>query len=392
MTKPLLVSNNDAEYLTVSYYDNNDSVKRAFLDSQWKKFSRHDPAMGQTYEIWCRMTNPQMEVVVDRLMPSGSLSGLYRIETFIPAIHAESKRTIFTITLNVNSVDGNEQEETSIAVLDLSDKNDIWYPLGEFQLDPSSHPLVGKVRQYDLSLEDPQVEISFAPIRWIPLFPLPGKRNRYDSPVGTVNERNGVFPTGRVAFGKCPIWAGQWFDINPFLNWYIYGYHTGADLNLPGSSGADQGKEIYCVGDGIVSYAGRAGSWGNIIVIEHPEAKVTLPNGETKHQTVYSRYGHVDDRILVKAGQIVKRGLHIGHIGLPANQISGWHLHFDVCYSDLLKRRPAHWPNMDTIRSLRLASDERRNSRGYNSAKAAIMREVVNNYVDPLQFIRENHA
>ena len=45
---------------------------------------------------------------------------------------------------------------------------------------------------------------------------------------------------------------------------------------------------------------------------------------------------------------------------------------------------------MDTIRSLRYAGD-RRDTRAYKSSQAAIMREVLNNYIDPLLFIRENH-
>ena len=77
-------------------------------------------------------------------------------------------------------------------------------------------------------------------------------------------------------------------------------------LNLPGSSGADKGKEIYSIGEGFVTYAGRAGTWGNIIVIEHPEAKLILPDGQTGRQTVFSRYGHVDSRILVNKGQSCK--------------------------------------------------------------------------------------
>jgi murein DD-endopeptidase MepM/ murein hydrolase activator NlpD len=184
--------------------------------------------------------------------------------------------------------------------------------------------------------------------------------------------------------------VGAWFDANPFLNWYTYGYHTGADLNLPGSSAADKGKEIYSIGDGVVTYAGRAGTWGNIIVIEHQNALVTLPNGQRRRQVVYSRYGHVDDHILVKKGQSLKRGQNIGYIGLAANAVAGWHLHFDICYTDLLLRRPAHWPNMDTIRALRWSNRDPE-SRGYRSAQSAVLREVINNYLDPLRFIMENH-
>jgi murein DD-endopeptidase MepM/ murein hydrolase activator NlpD len=390
MGNPVIILNGDEQYFVVTYYDNNDAVRRSFLESQWKTFNRHDPAMNQSYQIWCRPTNPNMEVVVDHLFPQKSIAGKYRIETFIPAIHAESRQVIFNVTHAVNLDSGQPQEETTMAVVDMAGKNDVWQSLGEFELNPAIHPLIGKVRQYDLSLEEPPVETAYGPVRWVPLFVDPGKRNRFDAPVGTKDDRDGVFPSGKAAYSKYPVWVGAWFDANPFLNWYTYGYHTGADLNLPGSSGADKGKEIYSVGDGKVTFAGRAGTWGNIIVIEHENALVTLPDGRRRRQVVYSRYGHVDDRILVNKGQSVKRGQNIGFIGLPANAVAGWHLHFDVCYTDMLLRRPAHWPNMDTIRALRWSNRDR-DSRGYNGAKSSVMREVLDNYVDPLRFIEENH-
>jgi murein DD-endopeptidase MepM/ murein hydrolase activator NlpD len=254
------------------------------------------------------------------------------------------------------------------------------------------------VRQYDLSLEDPPVKASYGPVRWVPLFSVPDDvpvpvvgEARFDSPVGSDAERAGAFATGAVAFGRYPIWAGAWFDFNPYLSWYSYGYHTGADLNLPGGSAADKGKPIYAVGDGLVTYAGDAGSWGNIVVVEHPEALVSLPSGGLQVQKVYTRYGHVDDNIQVKKGQVVTKGQKIAFVGLPAGQTTGWHLHFDVSYSDLLKSRPAHWPNMSTIRALQKANVKPSSAR-FKKAQAAVMREVVKHYVDPLRFIKDNHS
>ena len=54
-----------------------------------------------------------------------------------------------------------------------------------------------------------------------------------------------------------------------------------------------------------MTYAGNAGSWGRIIVIEHPEALVTHPDGHIERQKVYSRYGHMDENLLVKTGDVV---------------------------------------------------------------------------------------
>lgn len=390
MSQPIYVLNDDKKYFIVNYHTSEDTTRRSYLENQWRRFNRYDPALQETYKIWCRQTNPQMEVTVDRFLPANSLAGRYRIEIFIPAKYSNTRKAIFTITNNIHSENGQNQEENSMVLVDMLDLKDVWHPLGEFYLDPKLDTSIGRVRQYDLSLEDPPVEASYGPVRWVPLFSTPGKKIRYDSPVGTSAERNGPFPSGRVIFGRYPLWAGNWFDVNPFLNWYTYGYHTGADLNLPGSSQADAGKEIYTIADGEVIFAGRAGSWGNIIVIEHESALVTLPDGRTRRQLVYSRYGHVDDRILVRTGQAVKRGTQIGFIGLAANAVAGWHLHFDICYTDLLKKRPSHWPNMNTIQALRMYNHEN-DSRAVTSSQLGIMKEVLNNYVDPFRFLSDNH-
>lgn len=389
MTKAFYVLSHEDQNFAIQYHVE-DIAKQALLKSQWKTFKCYDPALAQTYDILCRPTNPNLEVTVDWYLPAGAPAGPYRIEIFVPAKHSNSKRVIFTVTHHINYIDTSAQEEYSYAMVDMSQLSDVWYSLGEFHLDPSLGREIGKVRQYDLSIEDPPAEASYGPVRWVPLFSLPGKKTRFDAPVGSPEERVAPFPSGRVMFGKFPVWVGRWYDANPFLSWYTYGYHTGADLNLPGSSEADRGREIYSIGDGIVTFAGRAGSWGNIIVISHREAKVTLPDGSQRKQTVFSRYGHVDNRILVRAGQPVKRGQLIGYIGLAANAVSGSHLHFDICYTDLLAKRPAHWPNMDIIRALRWRGSSQE-ARSYQSAQMNIKKEVLNNYLDPLIFLKENH-
>ena len=390
MTKSIVILNDDTSNFKINYNETDDKVSRTDLEAQWKSFNRYDPALAQTYKILMRYTTPSMDISVDHFLPPNSTPGRYRIETFIPAIHSNSRKVIFAVTHRARQVNDHIEEDHEMVFVDTTEHNDVWFPLGEFYLDTHVSPNVGRVRQYCLSLEDPPVEVSFGPVRYVPLFDQPGRGIQFDSPVGSKPERNASFPSGRVAFGKYPIWAGQWFDINPFLTWYTYGFHTGADLNLPGSSGADKGKEIYSSGEGVVTFAGKAGTWGNIIVIEHASAVVTLPDGQRQRQKVYTRYGHVDDKIEVKTGREVERGQLIGYIGLAAGATAGWHLHFDVCYSDMLKKRPAHWPDMDAIRRLRMTSADRQ-SRSYLGAQLSIKKEVINNYIDPLRFIADNH-
>ncbi|MEW5871754.1 MAG: M23 family metallopeptidase [Chloroflexota bacterium] len=385
MTDVVYVLNDDLQHFAIYYFDYGDPLKRTALQEEWLTFTRVDPLSQQPYNIWARPSNDTMDVAVDHSLPPSTPAGRYRIETFIPGKHATTRKAIFTICHKVhNSYQLEQHLDEILVIVDMHDLYDVWHPLGEFDLDPAQHPLIGRVRQYDLTREDPPTEISFGPVRWVPVTALPGDSPRFDSPVGTPEEREAAFPTGMARYSKYPVWAGEWFDVNPFLNWYSYGYHTGADLNLPGISSADQGKPVYAIGDGLVTYAGRAGSWGYIIVIQHPQALVTLPGGETSRQIVYSRYGHVDPDILARAGQAVERGQHIGYIGLAAGAKSGWHLHFDISYTDILKRMPAHWPDLSALRS----------GRGGNQSdkiRSSILRQVVSNYVDPLRFIQTNH-
>lgn len=386
---PIVVQNDDPLFFAIEYRDHGDPVKRQALLAQWQTFQRLDPATQKSYKIWVRPSNHQIEVTVDHLFPPNNQAGRYRIETFVPGKHATTRRAVFTIA---NLIHHNERGEVvvddSLAIVDMNELFDVWVSLGDFYLDQSLHHTIGRVRQYDLTREDPRTEVSFGPVRWVPLDAFQGDRPSFDSPVGTPEERAGPFPSGRVAFGKYPIWAGEWLDVNPFLTWYTYGYHTGADLNLPGASGADKGKPIHAIGDGLVTYAGKAGTWGNIIVIEHPEALVTYPDGRIEKQRVYSRYGHVEDRILVRAGQTVSRGQNIGFIGLAEGATAGWHLHFDVSYTDILKKRPAHWPDLTAVRGPRSSS---RLSDAYRNGQASVMRQVTSHYLDPLRFIRDNH-
>lgn len=392
MLTPVYALTDDDTLCKIEYWDNDDPQRRAALEAQWKRFTRQDPATGRSFQIWYRPTNRNLEVIVDHLMPPGCPPGRYRVEVFVPGKHATTRRAIFSVAHNFRFLNGVEQFEDPVTAVDMFDLFDVWHPLGEYDLDPVSNPLSGRVRQFDLSTEDPPAEAAFGPVRWTPLFSMPlPSGDGFSSPIGTQIERDGPFATGGVMFGKYPIWTGNWFDFNPYLSWYSLGYHTGADLNLPGPSHADRGQPIYAVGDGVVTFAGPAGSWGNIVVIEHPDAAVTLPDGTTRRQPVHSRYGHVEDRIFVSKGEPVKRGQFIASVGLPAGQVTGWHLHFDICYSGLLKTRPSHWPNLTEVRALQKAKVSPSNPK-FQKAQLAIKREVIAHYIDPLKFIKDNHC
>ncbi|MGR3248110.1 MAG: DUF5930 domain-containing protein [Paracoccus sp. (in: a-proteobacteria)] len=85
--------------------------------------------------------------------------------------------------------------------------------------------------------------------------------------------------------------------------------HEGVDMAGP------IGTPIHATGDGVVTFAGRQGAYGNLIKIEHELGTET-------------RYGHLS-RIGVKVGQRVSQGDLIGAMG-NTGRSTGPHLHYEV--------------------------------------------------------------
>ena len=82
-------------------------------------------------------------------------------------------------------------------------------------------------------------------------------------------------------------------------------------LDIAGKTGAP----VEAAGDGIVTHAGPAGTYGNLVMIKHPDGLET-------------RYAHMS-AINVKTGDHVKTGDNIGAIG-ATGRVTGPHLHFEV--------------------------------------------------------------
>lgn len=95
--------------------------------------------------------------------------------------------------------------------------------------------------------------------------------------------------------------------------WSEYGLrngrpHKGVDI------GAKQGTPIVAVLDGTVVYSGVQGSYGNVVVIEHPDFVMTV-------------YAH-NEKNLVSVDEKVKQGQQIATVGATGNA-RGAHLHFE---------------------------------------------------------------
>jgi murein DD-endopeptidase MepM/ murein hydrolase activator NlpD len=85
--------------------------------------------------------------------------------------------------------------------------------------------------------------------------------------------------------------------------------HDGIDLS------AAKGTRILASRSGRVTFAGEAGGYGLLVIVDHG-------------QGVETRYGHAS-ALLVKAGQEVKAGQAIAKVG-STGRSTGPHLHFEV--------------------------------------------------------------
>lgn len=99
--------------------------------------------------------------------------------------------------------------------------------------------------------------------------------------------------------------------------------HLGEDWNKNTGGNTDCGETVYASANGLIVFAGDAGSgWGNVVIIEH-----LLKDG-TRVQTLY---GHL--QTIVKTEGEVKRREKIGTVG-NANGRYLCHLHFEVRFAD----------------------------------------------------------
>jgi len=101
--------------------------------------------------------------------------------------------------------------------------------------------------------------------------------------------------------------------------------HYGEDWNGRGGGDTDMGDPVYSIGDGVVTWAYdvRQG-WGNVVIIRYGYRDPA--SGQVRFCDAL--YGHLRD-MMVRVGQIVKRGQQVGTIGNNRGMYAA-HLHFEI--------------------------------------------------------------
>ena len=101
--------------------------------------------------------------------------------------------------------------------------------------------------------------------------------------------------------------------------------HFGEDWNGRGGGDTDMGDPVYAVADGVVTFAHNVHvGWGNVVLTRH--AYRDPANGAVKFCDTLN--GHLSE-IMVKEGQLIKRGQQIGTIGNNFGMYPA-HLHFEI--------------------------------------------------------------
>ena len=117
----------------------------------------------------------------------------------------------------------------------------------------------------------------------------------------TLSSTPSIFPV-RGLLGN-----GYGWRRDPFTG--IRDFHKGLDIIAP------PGTQVVAPADGIITRVGRAGGFGNSVLISHG-------------QGIVSRFGHLQSA-QVKVGQRVKRGETIATVG-STGRSTGPHLHYEI--------------------------------------------------------------
>jgi murein DD-endopeptidase MepM/ murein hydrolase activator NlpD len=135
-----------------------------------------------------------------------------------------------------------------------------------------------------------------------------------------------------------PVGSGFGFRSDPFT--HRTALHTGLDFP------ADEGTSIMAAAGGVVLSAGMHPQYGQLVELDHGNGLLT-------------RYAHTS-RMLVKQGDLVKRGQKIAEVGTTGRS-TGPHLHFEVLVEGV-QQNPAKFLASQDAPGLRSAQNPSKSS------------------------------
>lgn len=185
-------------------------------------------------------------------------------------------------------------------------------------------------------------------------------------------------------------------------NWLGAYYELGAKRTPTDHTGDDvvqfrsviKGDPLYAIADGFINYSHDVGviAWGWLVTLDfRSPVDITVTELDRKNLSkttrnillegtpLTARYAHMDT-VIVEPGQYVHAGQLIGTVG-DAHGMFAPHLHFDICYTDLLDSWPREWPGLDltTIALNYLAPGEfLRDYAGWRAEPMAVTKRTVN--------------
>ncbi len=136
------------------------------------------------------------------------------------------------------------------------------------------------------------------------------ERLLWQSPVKYIRSSRGVGASTTTYRRRVPAKKGS-AKATEVRTFKVPGYHLGVDMTAP------KGTDVHAVGDATVSFVGRRGGFGNLIILDHGRG----------YQTYYAHLSKIGKGI--KAGVHTSRGDVIGLVGSTGRSTAP-HLHFET--------------------------------------------------------------
>jgi murein DD-endopeptidase MepM/ murein hydrolase activator NlpD len=136
------------------------------------------------------------------------------------------------------------------------------------------------------------------------------ERLLWQSPVKYIRSSRGVGASTTTYRRRVPAKKGS-AKATEVRTFKVPSYHLGVDMTAP------KGTDVHAVGDATVSFVGRRGGFGNLIILDHGRG----------YQTYYAHLSKIGKGI--KAGVHTSRGDVIGLVGSTGRSTAP-HLHFET--------------------------------------------------------------